>query len=478
MKRFFYLIPFLLFVACSQPPKDAEVIVTGADLSQIEIRHSLEDVYIWDMKLDTLYPNEKNQFIFKKAITKPEFLTVKIGSKRWKSILVPGGKIEISYDKPAVRFQGQDSAAMIALNEFPRPSWSFSETQSYQATTTAAQLIKRINTEKEKELQTIQQMKIDRLIDEVMEKVLLDEVHYFYALRTHQVILSKQNSQKPINDDLLQLYEETLLQNPIENDYKPSSWIEYAETNIVQKAKYDLLASGALTMDSVQAMYGKDELIPFDYGLIQQYPHEATAEKMAARLIMDATKQNRFEKSLPVTFGKFQERYPESPYTPFLQPQIDVIVNYHEVISGAMPDDIQFMDGQNIATLEQLLSQLKGEKYFIDMWATWCGPCKREFAHNEALNQLLASKNYKKLYISIDKKNKEEKWQQDIKYYNLEGLHMLASEDFFVHFADTHTKSKGYLTIPQYLIVDEGGNIVTKHAPKPSEMEELAKVLN
>ena len=125
----------------------------------------------------------------------------------------------------------------------------------------------------------------------------------------------------------------------------------------------------------------------------------------------------------------------------------------------------------------ELLNMLKGDKYYVDVWATWCAPCKREFKFNEDLDVLLKANGYKKLYISLDKPEVENKWKDDIKYYNLTGLHMLASLEFFQNFEQNYSLVKGYVSIPQYLIIDESSNILTNNAPRPSNLTELEKVL-
>jgi len=89
----------------------------------------------------------------------------------------------------------------------------------------------------------------------------------------------------------------------------------------------------------------------------------------------------------------------------------------------------------------------------------------------------LKEKGYKKLYISLDKKEQRKKWKQDIKYFDLSGLHLLASEEFFVDFEKNHSKYDGYVGIPQYLIIDNG-TIVTNDAPRPSKLDKLKAFLN
>ena len=479
MKNIFYLLSILILSSCAKEEKEyAEITLNLDNTKFIEVWNSLDDIYIWDMKNDTIYPNEKNEFLFKKEIETPEYIVIKIGEKRLKSFLIPNTKIELAYIDSSFVFNGKNREGMKLLNEFKRPYFDVNESTKYQSDTTSFQITQKIKTFKKKELNKLQSLLDSNKIEKRLAKILKDEINYFYALRTQQIILAKQYQKIPIKKDLIELFNKTLEMYPLDNGYKSSSWLEYADNILLHKPLYELQADSSITQDSFQKMYTNDKWIPFQFNLINKYPNAEIAEKVSANLIMTASKQKHFEKSLITTFNDFKATYPNSLYTNYLRPEIEIIKDYYRKISGEMPSGVEFIDGKQISTMKELIDKLKGDKYYIDVWATWCGPCKREFKHNRDLNVLLKSKGYKKLYISLDKAEIEDKWKQDIKYYDLNGLHMLASLEFFKHFEQNHSLQKGYVSIPQYLIIDEKGNIITNNAPRPSNLTELEKVLN
>ena len=478
MKKIFYFLSIIILSSCTkQEKKYAEITLNIDNTEFIEVSNAVDDIYIWDMKNDTIYPNEKNEFLFKKEVETPEYIIIKIGEKRLKSVLIPNEKIELAEIDSSFVFKGKHKDGMNLLNEFKRPYFDISESNKYQSDTTSTQITRKIKKSKEEELKKLQSL-IDRnKIGKRLAEILKEEINYFYALRTQQIILAKQYQEIPIKKDLLALFNETLEIHPLNSDYKSSSWLEYADNILLQKPLYDLQSDSTITRDSVQKWYKNDKWIPFQFNLINKYSNSEIAEKVSANFIMSASKQKHFEQSLINTFNDFKVIYPNSLYTKYLKPEIQIIEDYYRKISGEMPSGVEFIDGKNIPTMEKLLDRLKGDKYYVDVWATWCGPCKREFKHNNDLNVLLKSKGYKKLYISLDKAEVEDKWKQDIKYYNLNGLHMLARQDFFKNFAKNHSLQKGYVSIPQYLIIDEKGNILTNNAPRPSNLEELEKIL-
>ncbi|MGR7814398.1 TlpA family protein disulfide reductase [Lacinutrix undariae] len=479
MKKAFYLLSIIMLSSCAKEEKQyAEITLNLDNTPFIVVKNPLDDVYIRDMKNDTIYPNENNEFLFRKEISKPEYVSVKIGKEGLKSILFPNSKIEIAYIDSAFVFKGKNEKGMHLFNAFKRPYFDVNESRNYISDTTSYLITQKIKTQKSAELSKLQNLIDSTQIEERFAEILEDEINYFYALKTQDIILDKQYGNSSINEELLELFNKTIENYPLENDYKTSRWLDYADNILLNMPKFKIMAEGSITRDSTQKWYKNDKLYPFKYDIIKTYKNPVITEKVLANFIINASKQRNFESSLVTLYKDFKSRYPNSVYTSYLDTEIKVIEDYYQKISGEMPSSVKFIEGENIFKLEDLLSQLKGEKYYIDIWATWCGPCKGEFKYNNQLNALLKSKGYKKLYISLDKADFEDKWKQGIKYYDLNGLHMLANNDFFSHFAMNHSTYKGGVSIPQYLIVDEKGAIVTNNAPRPSELEALEKVLN
>jgi len=69
----------------------------------------------------------------------------------------------------------------------------------------------------------------------------------------------------------------------------------------------------------------------------------------------------------------------------------------------ALPD-IKFQDGDGKALS---LEQWKGRVALINLWATWCGPCRKEMPALAALQSKLGSKDFEVVAISVDRKGVE-----------------------------------------------------------------------
>ena len=110
------------------------------------------------------------------------------------------------------------------------------------------------------------------------------------------------------------------------------------------------------------------------------------------------------------------------------------------------------------------LSDLKGKVVIVDVWATWCGPCKQEIPHLEKLSEHFKGKDVVFVSISTDKPNDKTKWSQMIKDESMGGIQLFAG-------GNGNTFSKHYMinTIPRFLVFDKNGKLVSADAPKPSD---------
>lgn len=116
------------------------------------------------------------------------------------------------------------------------------------------------------------------------------------------------------------------------------------------------------------------------------------------------------------------------------------------------------------------LEDFRGKYVYIDVWATWCGPCRQEIPFLKKAEEKYHDKNIVFLSLSIDKLKDKEKWKKMIQEKELGGVQVFADNDWNSKFVQDY-KITG---IPRFILVDPQGNIVKSDAPRPSSTELLS----
>ncbi len=111
------------------------------------------------------------------------------------------------------------------------------------------------------------------------------------------------------------------------------------------------------------------------------------------------------------------------------------------------------------------LESLKGKYVYIDVWATWCGPCIREIPALQQIEQQYHGKNIAFVSISIDARKDYEKWKKMVSDKQMGGIQLIADNDWNSQFV----KDYGIMGIPRFILLDPDGKIVNADAPRPSD---------
>ena len=111
---------------------------------------------------------------------------------------------------------------------------------------------------------------------------------------------------------------------------------------------------------------------------------------------------------------------------------------------------------------EVSLSDFKGKVVVVDVWATWCGPCKGELPFLKKLEEEMHGKDVVFIGVSLDEAKDKQKWIDFVKKEDLKGVQLHASG--WSQIARDY-EIKG---IPRFMLFDKKGNVVTENAPRPS----------
>ncbi|MAD97107.1 MAG: redoxin [Flavobacteriaceae bacterium] len=117
------------------------------------------------------------------------------------------------------------------------------------------------------------------------------------------------------------------------------------------------------------------------------------------------------------------------------------------------------------------LDDFKGSFVYIDVWATWCGPCIQQIPYLKKIEKEFRNKKIAFVSISTDEPRKsggsweaaEKKWRNFVKAKNLGGVQLWSGKDF------SFQQAYQINGIPRFILVDDQGNIRAYNAPRPSD---------
>jgi thiol-disulfide isomerase/thioredoxin len=163
---------------------------------------------------------------------------------------------------------------------------------------------------------------------------------------------------------------------------------------------------------------------------------------------------------------EFKEQYGKYLVTDNQQKKMrDLEVALNVLENGSPAIDFKFADkdGKQVA-----LSDFKGKLVYIDVWATWCGPCKQELPHLKKLEaEYHNNKNIVFLSVSTDASKDLQKWKDYLVKENLTGVQLFAGDNA----RDAIIRPYKIAGIPRFILIGKDAKIVSFDAPRPSSSE-------
>lgn len=132
------------------------------------------------------------------------------------------------------------------------------------------------------------------------------------------------------------------------------------------------------------------------------------------------------------------------------------------MLEGSEAPNVKFEDTQGKSVA---INEFKGKYTYIDLWATWCGPCIKEIPSLQKLEKEYHDKNIQFVSVSFDKEKDHQKWLNFVEDNNLTGIQLIADEET----NDILSKTYNIKMIPRFIFLDPEGKIVDATAPFPSD---------
>ncbi|MFB9080019.1 TlpA family protein disulfide reductase [Flavobacterium procerum] len=354
------------------------------------------------------------------------------------------------------------------------------ESRKYHNDSIPSEIKQKIEQSRQAELAGFKQLLKDKVISKDFYNLIDQDRNYFYkgvlgSVAFINYLNEPRNKNTLSKKQYSELWAEIFKSNPVTNPKLLSSpWFYFYVQNYL---RYNELIVEKISIDALSEIGKQGRVHTHNIENAKKHLSGVQLEYYIAAYLYDAAIQKNYEKELLSLFEQFKKDYPSSPYTTFLESIIVPVVAFHKKKEQPLNEKIKFIENAtNLNSIAYLLKSLNGKQFYVDIWATWCSPCKEEFKENAQLYELLKSKNISMVYISIDKESREKQWRDMTHFYNLEGYHIRVNEKLDADLRNLYGNDS--IPIPWHFLADENGIITIKKASGPSDIQKLEKQLN
>lgn len=122
--------------------------------------------------------------------------------------------------------------------------------------------------------------------------------------------------------------------------------------------------------------------------------------------------------------------------------------------------------GVDVNGKEYTLADFRGKYVYIDVWATWCGPCRQEIPYLKKLDE--DYKDAQIVFLSLSVDQDKAKWEKMVKEQSMSGVQL--------HIGQNSSFQQAYKIegIPHFILLDREGRIIDKKMSRPS-MDEVTR---
>jgi thiol-disulfide isomerase/thioredoxin len=160
-------------------------------------------------------------------------------------------------------------------------------------------------------------------------------------------------------------------------------------------------------------------------------------------------------------FRKYQLKFPDGVLISFLERDM-------KICEAPTPNSYHLITNNDVDLFTFYRINYPGKRVFIDLWATWCGPCKMEFsAYDSAFYQFMEEHSIKLVYLSLDEMKNKKRWEKDLEQFHLKGDHLIAGPQLEASIKEV-IFDQGPIVIPRYVLIDEQGNFLSVNFTRPS----------
>lgn len=220
--------------------------------------------------------------------------------------------------------------------------------------------------------------------------------------------------------------------------------------------------------------YGERYIVGWMYARVQL--SRSVQDKMLLNKVLDAANDGQIA-SAQMMLDTMQHYFPSSKYLPIAVNEISKIKQ--QLAKNQSNSSIKIHTSVKPVSLDSLVAEHRGKLVYIDIWGTWCGPCRIEMSYVAALKKRYAGKDVVFVYLDMDGDDKESAWKEYIHLYGIEGEHYRLTKEQIEPIWEEIKKAGGQThRYPTYILFDKQGKMVHANAERPSSEQTLFRQID
>lgn len=332
----------------------------------------------------------------------------------------------VTYE-PVVDYQGDNADCTAFMNAYMDWSlfespWSFERLDTITFAEYRETYLEDMDAQKAK-LMKVESMAFRRMMAEEMDaSIPLNLFRYAWA--------------EPREDADLERWVESFDRNDPANMDLASRYVRWYE---IWHPKTDTESYGTYYLNNLKKIFTNQDVInAFADGFINQYLKQAPEDMEEALALYKSVSTNT---EAHAAADKVYE-------------------HYKRLVPGSQALDFTMTDRKGKVFH---LSDFRGKAVYIDVWATWCGPCCAEIPHMEKLAAHYAKdKRIELISISLDED--KAKWEKKLAEDKPEWRQFICLDAFDSQLCKNYSIN----AIPRFLFFDKDGKVISLDAPRPS----------
>ncbi|ASU35220.1 TlpA family protein disulfide reductase [Mucilaginibacter xinganensis] len=246
-------------------------------------------------------------------------------------------------------------------------------------------------------------------------------------------------------------------------------FMQYEPTDVRSKEAFRKVYH--MELDSAFAVVKRNGKSYIRWYLMKQYFSKSVAEQYLAQAIWKECREKDISHVTPL-MDDFKTNFPNSSYMAILQRRVNTLE-----LLGRQNEQLKNIDVfagyDKVKSIYEVVNTFKGKVIYLDVWGTWCGPCKRELTFNPRLKQRFKDKDVVFVYLDMDADEKDADWRKFIRLNGITGIHLRKSNSEIQQFWEELLPGKKERLYPSYFIFDKTGKLVLADTKQPSDGEEL-----